>query len=173
VTLACIGLGSNLGDSLAVMREARDALAARPGCRLRASSAIYRSGAVGPGEQPDYLNAALAIDTQLTAAALLDILLELEQRAGRVRGERWGPRTLDLDLLLYGDEHIDSSRLQVPHPRLFERNFVLQPLADILQPGWRFPDGSRIETRLATCPVNPLERTRLRWHAPDVEPAHE
>jgi 2-amino-4-hydroxy-6-hydroxymethyldihydropteridine diphosphokinase len=112
VTLACIGLGSNLGDSLAVMREARDALAARPGCRLRASSAIYRSGAVGPGEQPDYLNAALAIDTQLTAAALLDILLELEQRAGRVRGERWGPRTLDLDLLLYGDEHIDSSRLR-------------------------------------------------------------
>jgi len=163
VTRSYIGLGANLGNPLAALREARRALSVAPGISLEGSSPIFRSAAVGP-RQPDYLNAVLALDTSLSAPALLEILQGLESDAGRVRGERWGPRSLDLDLLLFGDEVIALENLTVPDPRIFERNFVLLPLAELCPGDWRFPDGSSLIQRCAACPHNPIERTEFGWH---------
>ena len=149
---AYIGLGSNLGDPLAQLRSAVKALAQLPGSRLTAVSRFYRSSPMGPSDQPDYLNAVAMLDTRLGAEQLLDALQAIEQAQGRVRGpERWGPRTLDLDLLLYGAECIDSERLQVPHPGIAERGFVLYPLADIA-PELVLPDGRSLRELLAACP---------------------
>jgi 2-amino-4-hydroxy-6-hydroxymethyldihydropteridine diphosphokinase len=131
---AWIGLGSNLGDRLATLLAAREALERAPGIAVVASSAIYESDAVGPGEQGPYLNAVLAIDTRLDPHSLLETLLRIERELGRDRSAdavRWGPRTLDLDLLLYADLCIDEPGLEVPHPRLHERGFVLRPLAEL------------------------------------------
>lgn len=145
---AYIGLGSNLGDPLAQLRSAVKALEQLPGSRLTAVSRFYRSSPMGPGDQPDYLNAVAMLDTTLEPLALLDALQAIEQQQGRVRsGERWGPRTLDLDLLLYGAEEIDHPRLRVPHPGIRERNFVLVPLAE-LAPELRFPDGDSLREAL-------------------------
>lgn len=131
---ACIGLGANLGEAAATVRAAFPALAALPGCRLLATSRLYRTPAWGRTDQPDFINAAAVLETTLPAAELLAGLLEIERRAGRVRGgedTRWGPRMLDLDLLLYGDQELDLPGLQVPHPYLRQRAFVLVPLAEI------------------------------------------
>ena len=160
---AWIGLGSNLGEPLEQLRRAVAALAALPGTRLACVSPAYRSEAMQlPGQplqaQPDYLNAVAGIDTALPALDLLDAMQAIEQAQGRTRERRWGARTLDLDLLLYGDETLDSPRLQVPHPGLRERRFVLQPLGD-LAPGLRLPDGTAIASLLAACPGAPLERS--------------
>lgn len=141
---AYIGLGGNLGDPAAQLRAALAALADLPHSRLVAVSSLYCSRAIGPGEQPDYLNAAARLDTALDPEALLDALQAIEQVHGRERLVRWGARTLDLDLLLYGDQQIESARLSVPHPRLVERNFVLQPLAEIA-PALRLPDGRALQ----------------------------
>lgn len=128
----CIGLGSNLGDSLATIQSAITALSALPESRLTAVSQFYRSRAVGPGEQPDYINAAAELLTDLDAEHLLDELQRIESEHDRTRGPvRWTARTLDLDLLLYGDALIETERLSVPHPRINERNFVLLPLNDL------------------------------------------
>ena len=130
--LALIGLGGNLGDVQSRLHAATAALDAVAGIHVAARSAFYRTPPWGPVDQPDFVNAAVAVDTTLTAHALLDALLGIEQQFGRVRdGERWGPRTLDLDLLTYGDAFIDDARLTVPHPRMAERAFVLLPLADM------------------------------------------
>ena len=163
MTRAFVALGSNLGDSWQTLRRARDAMNAIETTRGVAKSAIYRSGAIGPGNQADYLNAVLALDTDLGADRLLRALFRLEDGAGRVRHERWEARTLDLDLLLYGDDVRRSAELTLPHPRMFERNFVLLPLSDLCPGSFRFPDGSDLAARLRDCPPNPIERTAIRW----------
>lgn len=139
-----IGLGSNLASPFRQLADATAALDQLQDCRLVAVSPVYRSRAVGPGSQPDYLNAAARISTRLSANALLAQLQAIETRQGRVREERWGPRTLDLDLLLFGRQTIiDPPTLLVPHPRMAHRNFVLFPLLD-LNPELTMPKGERI-----------------------------
>lgn len=128
-----IGLGANLGDCAATVLRAIDALAALPCTCLVAASPLYRSPAWGRTDQPAFVNAVARMRTGLGAEPLLDALLAIEAAHGRVRipGERWGPRRLDLDLLLYADACIDTPRLRVPHPHLHERAFVLMPLLDV------------------------------------------
>jgi 2-amino-4-hydroxy-6-hydroxymethyldihydropteridine diphosphokinase len=144
VTRAYVGLGANLGDREATLRAAVDALAAEEGIEVVALSTLRDTEPVGVAGQPRYLNGAVALDTTLDARELLERLLALEQRFGRVRvpGEH-GPRTLDLDLLLYGEERIDEPGLTVPHPRLHERGFVLEPLAE-LDPSLVVPGRGRV-----------------------------
>lgn len=132
---AYLGLGSNLGDRLAHLQAAVDGLARTPGLAVVAVSPVYETAPVGGPPQDDYLNAVVALDTDLTPHDLLRIAQGLEDAEHRVRRERWGPRTLDVDVLLVGDEAVDDPDLVVPHPRLTERAFVLVPLAD-LDPRW-------------------------------------
>ena len=133
MVLACIGLGSNLGDPQAQVCQAFVALAALPSSRLVAQSPLYRSRPLGPSGQPDYINAAAALETALAPLDLLAALKQIEQASGRVRGgERWGPRELDLDILLYGQRRLQEKDLVIPHPELARRNFVVAPLHDIL-----------------------------------------
>ena len=155
MTPCCIGLGANLGDPHRALIEAAAALDGDPRTGRLKRSSIYRSAALGPGVQPPYLNAAVTLDWQGGAEALLTLLQSLENRAARVRRERWGPRTLDVDLLLFGGETIDSPRLSVPHPRIAERNFVLQPMIDVLGEDAQV-SGKRLAELLANCPANPL-----------------
>lgn len=132
-----IALGSNLGNSLQILEQAVIALAQTPEVTLLARSHWYQTKAVGP-PQPDYLNGCVTLQTTLTPQALLQTLLSLEQQFGRERRERWGPRTLDLDLLLFDDLILNSSTLNIPHPHMTERAFVLVPLAEIA-PNWIEP----------------------------------
>lgn len=129
---ALVGLGSNLGDRLAHLRAAVRALELTPGVRLTARSRVYETDPVGgPAGQGAYLNAAVGLETTLDPPELLGVLLGIERSRGRERRERWGPRTLDLDLLTYGSRLIRTPDLIVPHPRLLERAFVLVPVADV------------------------------------------
>ena len=128
--IAYVALGANLGEAAAVVASAIDALTRLPDTRLEARSHLYRSAPVD-AQGPDFINAVAAVSTRLTAPDFLLALQQLEQRAGRERPYRNAPRTLDLDLLLYGDARIDSPWLTVPHPRMMERAFVLIPLAEI------------------------------------------
>ena len=148
MTRAYVGLGANLGDRERTLRAAAEALAAEEGVEVVSVSTLRETEPVGVGEQPRFLNGAAELETTLTARELLDRLLAVEQRFGRVRipGEH-GPRTLDLDLLLYGDEVIDEPGLAVPHPRLHERRFVLEPLAE-LAPGLVVPGRGDMESLL-------------------------
>ena len=127
---AYIALGANLGDAPATLRAAFNALGELPHTHLLRHSRLWRSAPVD-ATGPDYINAAAALETQLTAPALLDALLALEARFGRQRPYHHAPRTLDLDLLLYGGARISSPQLTVPHPRMWQRAFVLRPLAEI------------------------------------------
>ncbi|EHA14819.1 2-amino-4-hydroxy-6-hydroxymethyldihydropteridine diphosphokinase [Halomonas sp. HAL1] len=129
--LAYIGLGSNLESPVEQLREALKELATLPLSRLLAASSLYASRPVGPQDQPDFINAVAALETRLSPLALLDQLQALEQQHRRRRQRNWGPRTLDLDLLLYANTAIDVPRLQVPHPQMTARAFVLLPLAEI------------------------------------------
>jgi 2-amino-4-hydroxy-6-hydroxymethyldihydropteridine diphosphokinase len=149
VTRAFVGLGANLGDRESTLRAAVDALGGEAGVEVVGVSTLRETEPVGVGEQPPYLNGAAELETTLTARELLDRLLALERRFGRVRtpGEH-GPRTLDLDLLLYGDEVIDEPGLAVPHPRLQERRFALEPLAE-LAPGLVVPGCGDVESLLS------------------------
>ena len=132
MTCAYVGLGANLGDRAAMLRAALEQLASEPEIALVAVSGFRETDPVGITEQPRFLNAAAAVDTELPARQLLDRLLAIEGRLGRTRtGTRFGPRTIDLDLLLYGDVEIVEEGLQVPHPRLHERLFALEPLAEL------------------------------------------
>jgi len=144
---AAIALGANLGDCRATLEAALAALDASPGVRVLARSRWYRSAPVGP-PQPDYVNGCALLAVTLEPEALLERLLATERRFGRVRGERWGPRHLDLDLLLVGDQRLASPRLTLPHPRLRERAFVLVPLAEIA-PAWIDPISGRSVADLA------------------------
>jgi 2-amino-4-hydroxy-6-hydroxymethyldihydropteridine diphosphokinase len=132
-TLALIGLGSNLGDRKRHLDAAVATLAARPDCLVRAVSSYHETAPVGgPPGQGDYLNAAAAVETTLEPLELLHVLQELERQEGRVRTVKWGARTLDLDLLLYGHRVIATAELRVPHPLMASRRFVLAPLAEIV-----------------------------------------
>lgn len=148
--LAYIGLGSNLDNPRQQVERALAALAALPATRLLRQSRWYQSAAIGPGAQPDYINGAALIATELDPHTLLLQLQAIEAEHGRQRLIRWGARTLDLDLLLYGAQQIHTDTLQVPHPRLQERNFVLYPLAD-LSPDLLLPDGTALTRLLAHC----------------------
>jgi len=140
VTTAFVGIGSNLGEPERQIAAALEELAAEDGIELVAASTLRETEPVGYLDQPSFLNGAAQLETALPPRELLERLLEIESRLGRVRGEgpRFGPRTIDLDLLLYGDETIDEPGLTVPHPRLAERRFALEPLAE-LAPGLEIP----------------------------------
>ncbi len=152
-----IGLGSNLDEPRRQVEHALQALRALPECQLLHHSSLYRSDPVGPPNQPDYINAVAMLGTTLAPEALLDRLQQLEQDQRRVRLEHWGPRTLDLDLLLYADQVIDTPRLQVPHPWMHTRSFVLYPLAE-LTPTLQLPDGTPLIQLLKNCPLGTLEQ---------------
>jgi 2-amino-4-hydroxy-6-hydroxymethyldihydropteridine diphosphokinase len=143
VTTAYVGLGSNLGDRERLIGHAAELIGAG---RL---STVIETEPWGYGNQPMFLNAVAEVETQLSARQLLDHLLDVERRLGRERvGPRWGPRTIDLDLLLYGDETIDEPGLVVPHPRLINREFVLRPLAELV-PSLKIPGSVTVQQALA------------------------
>jgi 2-amino-4-hydroxy-6-hydroxymethyldihydropteridine diphosphokinase len=147
-TICYIGLGANLADPERQIDWALRALDRLPASRLEAAAPRYRSRAIGPQPQPDYLNTVARLRTALEPLALLRELQALEAARGRVRGVRWGPRPLDLDILLYGDLQLSLPELTIPHPRIAQRNFVLVPLLD-LDPQVRLPDGTAIAGLLA------------------------
>ncbi len=155
---AYVGLGSNLGDPLNQLRQALRELDGLDRVRLAGVSSLYRSTPMGPADQPDYLNAVAALDTCLEADALLVLLQGIEEFHHRVRGVHWGPRTLDLDLLLYGDQSIETTHLRVPHHGLQERNFVLYPLAEVAPAGLVVPGQGPLADLLARCSETGLER---------------
>ena len=128
---AYIGIGSNMGDRAAHLAQALVAMTTLDNTRLLRRSPVYETDPVGPIDQPKFLNTAAWLATTLQPVELLGYLRDIERAAGRERDERWGPRTLDLDLLLWGDRIIDSEELTVPHPHMHERWFVLKPLSDI------------------------------------------
>lgn len=141
--VAYVALGSNLANPLAQVQRAFSELDGLPESLLLARSSLYRTAPVGPADQPDYINAVVALETRLTPRELLDALQSIERGHGRQRdGTRWGPRTLDLDILLYGDEQVTEPGLQIPHPEIAGRAFVLVPLAEVAPAGLRVP-GSR------------------------------
>ena len=147
---AFVGIGSNLGDPERQIAAALERLAAEEGVELLAVSTLRKTEPVGYRDQPDLLNGAVELETVLSARELLERLLAIESRLGRVRGEgeRFDPRTIDLDLLLYGDETIDEPALTVPHPRLAERRFALEPLAE-LDPTLEVPGLGPVQSLLA------------------------
>ena len=131
MTRAAVALGSNLEDPEAQVRKGFDEIAALPETQLLGRSRLYRTAPVGYVDQPDFVNACALVETDLAPRALLDALLAVEKRHGRLRDIPNGPRTLDLDIVLYGDRVIDEPGLKVPHPRAHERAFVLVPLVDV------------------------------------------
>ncbi|MBK5005972.1 MULTISPECIES: 2-amino-4-hydroxy-6-hydroxymethyldihydropteridine diphosphokinase [Pseudomonas] len=154
---AYIGLGSNLDAPAHQLRSALQALGEIATSRLVSASALYTSDSLLPG-QPRYTNAVAALDTALAPLALLDALQAIENDQGRVRKERWGPRTLDLDILLFGDQVLDLPRLQVPHYHMHARPFVLYPLAELVPADFQLADGRRLAQLLEACPYAGLER---------------
>ena len=148
-----IGMGSNLHEPLLQITEAIDELHAHPNFHNVEISKIYQSKPVGPQDQPDYINAAAYFQTYLGAHHVLDELQALEQQHGRLRKRHWGERTLDLDLLLYGNAQIHTPRLTVPHPFMLERSFVLFPLAD-LSPTIQIPPGHSLQDKIANMPFD-------------------
>ncbi|GAB4247698.1 MAG: 2-amino-4-hydroxy-6-hydroxymethyldihydropteridine diphosphokinase [Thermoleophilia bacterium] len=138
-----LSLGSNQGDSPALLAQASRALEALPDTRVTARSSVFRTAPVGYRDQPDFLNQVVALETALDPHALLEQTQRIEHEAGRVRGVRWGPRTLDIDILWYDGKRVHDERLEVPHPRLEERRFVLEPLAE-LAPTLVLPSGRTV-----------------------------
>jgi 2-amino-4-hydroxy-6-hydroxymethyldihydropteridine diphosphokinase len=165
---AFIGLGSNLQQPILQLRSALAALELIPESRVSRVSSVYRSAAVGPGDQPDYLNAAVQLDTSLEAPALLQRLQAIEQSQGRQRTVRWGARTLDLDILLYGDSIVATDTLSIPHPALPQRNFVLYPLAEIAGVNLVLPDGTDLGTLISRCPQGEPAKTGQRLKPQDA-----
>ncbi len=142
----CLSLGANLGDRLAHLAEALRRLSAEPGVMLSVVSGVYETMPQGKTDQPDFLNCCALVETELEPLALLAAIHRVEQAMGRVRHERWGPRTIDIDILLYGDQRIAVDGLEVPHPRMGERAFVLIPLLELL------PERTDLAERLAGLP---------------------
>jgi len=131
-TEAALAFGGNLGDPVTAFASALRSLRGHSAVTLGRLSSVYRTAPWGKTDQPEFLNMAALVETSLAPAELLALCLELERAGGRERRERWGPRTLDIDILTYGDELIDQPGLQIPHPRIAERAFVLAPLAEVL-----------------------------------------
>lgn len=152
-----IGLGSNLGEPITQVKSAIAALSDLECVSLIRSSSLYASPPMGPQDQPDYINAVVELTTTLSAHELLDQLQAVEQQQGRIRNRHWGERTLDLDLLVYGQDIVDDERLQVPHPGIALRSFVLYPLAEIA-PEFLIPNLDSMEQLLKQCPRDGLEK---------------
>ena len=152
-----IGMVSNLAAPQEQLRNAVQALTQLPKTQLTGVSAFYQSDSLLPG-QPRYTNAVAALESALTPLELLDALQAIENQQGRERLERWGPRTLDLDILLFGDRLIDEPRLKVPHYQMQERAFVLYPLAELAPAQLELADGRRLSDLLAACPFVGLDR---------------
>jgi 2-amino-4-hydroxy-6-hydroxymethyldihydropteridine diphosphokinase len=149
VARAYVGLGANLGPKEVTILRAVDLLGATSGIDVLELSRLRETDPVGVTEQPQFLNGAVALETTLTPRQLLEVLLSIERELGRVReGERWGPRTIDLDLLVYGDETVDEPGLRIPHPRLHERRFALEPLAE-LEPELEVPGLGKVSDALS------------------------
>jgi 2-amino-4-hydroxy-6-hydroxymethyldihydropteridine diphosphokinase len=157
MTLAYVGLGANIGDPARQMRLAIEELKKLPETNLVLTSGMYRSAPLGYADQPDFLNAVASLDTGLSAAQLLEYLQKIEQRQGRERSFANAPRTLDLDLLLYGDQVLATPALTLPHPRMHERAFVLKPLLE-LAPGVLIPGKGPARELLAACMDQAAER---------------
>ncbi len=155
--LCYIGLGSNLDSPLYQLELALEALALIPESSLTGASSFYQSAPLGPAGQPDYINAVVALDTGLEPLALLDVLQRIEKQQGRQRTEHWGPRSLDLDLLLYGNRRIDQTRLTIPHPELQKRAFVVLPLLE-LSPDLVLPDGQPLSRVAALLDSDDLQK---------------
>ncbi|MGI9303112.1 MAG: 2-amino-4-hydroxy-6-hydroxymethyldihydropteridine diphosphokinase [Gammaproteobacteria bacterium] len=155
---AYVGLGSNLDDPHRQVSVAIEELDGIPNTRRTASSSLYRSPPMGPTDQPDYINAVTKLDTALEPNELLEELQKIERLHGRVRGpQRWGPRTLDLDILLYADAQIDTPGLTIPHPGLHERAFVLYPLSEIAA-SIEIPGRGKLSALKARCPRGQVEK---------------
>lgn len=155
---AYVGLGANLDQPVAQLKQAIGMLGEMPTIRLVAVSPAYGSRPMGPQDQPDYVNAAVGVLTTLEPLDLLDVLQGIENQMGRVReGERWGPRVIDLDLLVFGGVAMNSERLVLPHPGIHERSFVLYPLADIA-PALNVPGLASVESLRAALPGDDLQR---------------
>ena len=161
MTPAYLALGSNLDDPASQLHAALMELAALPYCHIDIVSSAYSSAAVGPGKQSDYLNAVLKLTTSLDALQLLSATQAIEIKRGRIRGERWAARTLDIDILLFGDAVINTRTLQVPHPRMTIRNFVLYPLAEIADEKMVLPSIGVLGSLLAKCPRGDLVKTNV------------
>ncbi len=152
-----IGLGSNLAEPMAQIHSAIEAIDLLDDVSVVSKSSLYSSPPMGPQDQPDYINAVIEIDTTLFAHKLLDQLQEIEQQQGRVRQRHWGERTIDLDLLIYGGNTLEDERLNVPHPGIALRSFVLHPLAEIA-PDLIIPTLGAIQELLKNCPLDGLQR---------------
>jgi 2-amino-4-hydroxy-6-hydroxymethyldihydropteridine diphosphokinase len=155
-----LGLGSNLSDPRRQLQQAISALEGIPKTRVLAVSSLYRSRPMGPQDQPEYINAVAGLETDLEPEALLDALQAIEHDQGRVRGRHWGARTLDLDILLYGDEVISTERLSVPHPGLHQREFVLYPLYE-LAPDLVIPERGPVSSLYRRCDPKGIERLEV------------
>lgn len=155
LTRAYLGIGSNKNKPLQQVNQAITTLQKLPRLKFIGVSSRYRSPPLGPSDQADFVNAVAAVDTQLSATALLKVLQAIEQQQGRVRTQHWGARTLDLDLLLYGNEIVNTAELVIPHAEMRNRYFVLYPLAEIA-PELVFPDGETLRQCLATLSANDL-----------------
>lgn len=158
-TVTCyIGLGSNLDNPLQQVQQAINELDAMPSSRLLAVSSFYRSAPVGPQDQDDFINAVAEIETALDPWQLLDALQSIENSHRRVRVQHWGPRTLDLDILLYGSRQLNDDRLVVPHAQIALRSFVLQPLKELAGGAFVIDSLGTLDSLLAECPANALEQ---------------
>lgn len=165
MVVSYVGLGSNLADPRHQVERAIAELAELSQTRLVGCSWLYATSPVGPQAQPDYVNAVVALRTSRAPGELLLALQHIERRHGRIRdGQRWGPRTLDLDLLLYGDREIAAPTLTIPHPEIHQRAFVLVPLADVAPADLDIPGQGRLATLLSRCPRQGVRRlARPRW----------
>lgn len=155
---AFIGLGSNLELPLEQVEQAILSLRDIQEISVKAVSSNYQSAPVGPDGQDDYINAVVSIETEMSAEQLLDVLQAIENRQGRLRNERWGARTLDMDILLYGGELIDTERLTVPHKEIANRNFVLLPLMEITSEEFQIPGQGALLDLLGQCPDNAIKK---------------
>ncbi|GAA5345764.1 2-amino-4-hydroxy-6-hydroxymethyldihydropteridine diphosphokinase [Planifilum fimeticola] len=165
---AYLGLGSNLGDRLDHLRRGVELLQSHQAIRITRVSSIYETAPVGPVEQPDFLNLVVAADTTLSPEELLSVAQEIERRLHRVRTIRWGPRTLDIDILLYGDRIFQQEGLTVPHPRMEERAFVLIPLLEVAG-NLRIPgSGATVRERIEEAP----DRSGVRKTPHRIVPAN-
>ncbi len=168
VQWAFLGLGSNIEDRLTYLQAAVNALHNHPKIRVDAVSSVYETEPVGGPEQGPYLNMVLRVATLLSPRRLLGHAQHVEQTLGRARAERWGPRTIDIDILLYGERTIRRRRLQVPHPRLDERAFALVPLLEVA-PGMRLPDGRSIASVVARlAPITGITMVGAQVSVPDA-----